>query len=178
MQNLLNFFKNLFKENLYLKLTVIVIIILALSVYLFSLTFPKKEEQISGQPQSQVASVSAPGSAPRDICNASIEQPKCYEGDFPTPTFKWEYCDSNSVKNQKIFRVQVDDRAYQNSAFPSPEFDSGNVLSSDTKYTVDSPVLKFDTPYYWGVTITDKSDVKTGWWGWGDKNFATSPSCQ
>lgn len=178
--------KNFFGENLYLKLTVIVIIILALSVYLFSLTFPKKEGQTNGQPQSQATSVSAPGESQitslslegGTLCSVSIEQPKCYEGDFPTPTFEWKYCDSDPAKDQKIFRVQVDDRAYQNDIFPSPEIDSGNVSSSDTKYTVDSPVLKFNTPYYWGVTITDKPDVKTGWWGWGDKNFTTSPSCK
>lgn len=178
--------KNFFRENLYLKLTIVVIIVLALSVYLFSLTFPKKGEQTSVQPQPQETSVSVSGESQITsipvvggiLCSVSIEQPKCYKGDFPTPTFKWEYCDSNSVKNQKIFRFQVDDRAYQNGIFPSPEIDSGDVSSPDTKYTVDSPLLKFKTPYYWGVTITDEFDIKTGWWGFGEKNFTTSPSCK
>jgi len=178
---------NFFKKNLYLKLTIAVIIVLALSVYLFSLTFPQKGKQTNGQPQPQVASVSTSGEPQQTagpslvggiLCNVLVEQPKCYQGDFPTPTFKWEYCDSNFVKNQKIFRVQVDDQAYQNGVFPSPEFNSGDVSSSDTQYAINSPGLNFNTLYYWGVTVTDNSGLKNGWWGWGDKNFITAPSCK
>lgn len=170
--------KNFFRENLYLKLTIIGIIVIVLSVYLFSLAFPKKEKQTGEQLQSQVISVSAPGLASGVICNALIEQPKCYEGNFPTPTFKWEYCDSNFAKNQKIFRVQVDDKAYQNGVFPSPEFDSGEVKSADTKYSLSSAGLEFNSTYYWGVTTEDVDGAKGGWWGWGDKNFKTAPSCK
>ena len=179
--------KNFFRENLYLKLTIIGIIVIVLSVYLFILTFSPKGKTVKQTATVlQVASVSAPKESQTTgpsltggvLCSVSIEQPKCYEGNFPTPTFKWEYCDSNSIKNQKIFRVQVDDQAYQNGVFPSPEIDSGEVKSADTKYSLSSAGLEFNSTYYWGVTITDKSDVKTGWWGWGDKNFTTAPSCK
>lgn len=171
--------KNFFRENLYLILTIIGIIVIVLSVYFFSLTFPQKEkagEQTATVPP--VASVSAPGLASGDICNVSIEQPKCYEGDFAIPTFQWEYCDSNFAKNQKIFRVQVDNQAYYYGSFPSPEFDSGEVKSSDTKYSLSSAGLGFNSTYYWGVTAEDIDGVKHGWWGWGDKNFKTAPSCK
>lgn len=177
---------NFLKQHLYLTLTIFGVILLVLSVYFFSLTFPGNRKQIILQPEPQLASISAfrkssitgPSLKGDVLCNVLVEQPKCYEGDFPTPTFKWEYCDSNTAKNQKTFRIQVDDQAYENSVFPSPEFDSGDISSSDTQYTINVPALKFNTLYYWGVTIRDNSDNKTGWWGWGDKNFTTSPSCK
>ncbi len=112
------------------------------------------------------------------LCKVSVEQPDCYESDFPTPTLIWSYCDETRAKEQKNFFIQIDDDAYFNNEFPSPVFESGLVNSSSTRFTVEKPGLEFGKKYYWGVTFSRDEGRKEGWWGWGDDYFIAKPSCK
>lgn len=108
-------------------------------------------------------------------CKTEIVQPSCYQGSHPTPIFKWQGCHSGT---QKKIRIQVDDFAYFNDAFPSPEFDSGEIDSLSSEYKLEIPALRFGERYYWGVTIYSDFGKAGGWWGWGDQNFTVAPACQ
>lgn len=114
-----------------------------------------------------------PGEGP--VCETEVAQPKCYQGEYPAPVFKWRGCGNAA---QKKIRIQVDDLAFFNNAFPSPEFDSGEIDYSGSEYKIDAPVLKFGENYYWGVTIYSDSGKAGGWWGWGDERFTVAPACQ
>ncbi|MDD2753121.1 MAG: hypothetical protein PHT44_00685 [Candidatus Portnoybacteria bacterium] len=165
MSALTNFFKN------NIKLIIIIIVAVVVLGYFFNRFYLKNDTQSLQLTQFFGPEVAFP------FCSVSVEQPQCYNGNFPTPTFKWKYCDEAAAKDQKYFQVQVSSQAYYNNVFPMVVFDAQKKESPATNYSVDGPELEFDKPYYWGVTVEDASGQKAGWWGWGDRNFKTAPLC-
>lgn len=166
----MNILTDFLKNNI--KLIVVIFVAAVILAYFFNSSFLKKT---GGHPQSSSQSLGQEAAYP--FCDVTVEQPRCYDKDFPAPTFKWKYCDEASAKDQKYFQVQISDQAYYNSAFPAVKIDTQKTESSETKYSVDEAGLDFDKQYYWGVTIEDSKGVKSGWWGWGDRFFKTAPSC-
>jgi len=76
------------------------------------------------------------------LCTASVNQPLCYSGDYPTPTVNWTFTGTGS---QTQYQVQFD----QNSNFNNIDVDSGVVTSGSHSYAVGSAGLNFNQAIYW-----------------------------
>lgn len=97
-----------------------------------------------------------------NACSSSVDQPACYSGYFPTPTFNFTFTSNNGQTNLTGYWVQVDN----NSDFSSPEFDSGAVSSSSSYHKVCVDALDFGATYYWRASLKDSvgswSDMTAG----------------
>lgn len=161
-----------FSENKFIKLVVIAAAVIILAVYLLNRFF------FGGGDQKEAVTTGDVGPAFNDvICGVTVEQPACYNGSYPTPVFKWEYCNGDLAANQKSFRVRVSSQAYMNNVFPSVKIDTQKIDSSRASYSLDQAGLDFNKDYFWGVDVQDQAEKESGWWGWGSKSFRTAPVC-
>jgi len=103
------------------------------------------------------------------LCTGSVDQPECYEGDFPNPILNWT---TTGDSTQVSFWLQIDD----NSNFSSLEYDSGEILTTNNSKQICSDALAFNTTYYWRITIKDSEGT---WLDWAiaDDSFTTADSC-
>jgi hypothetical protein len=72
------------------------------------------------------------------------------------PVLHWNYSDGT----QAAYWVQIDDTS---AGFPSPEVDTGEILSSSQSYTADSYVFNWDTKYWWRVKVKNQDGVWSKW---------------
>jgi len=78
-----------------------------------------------------------------------------------SPTLSWAITDGT----QTGYAVQVDNDGGPlcDSPFPSPEVDTGLVISDSTSYVVPGGLLSYGTTYYWQVAVRGGSSAWTGW---------------
>jgi len=110
-----------------------------------------------------------------EVCTGIVDQPACYTGESPTPTLNWTFTSPGS-SHQVSYWVQVDDSGNDAGNYPSPEVNTGEVLSSNTYHTVDPGQLQFNTTYYWKVAVKDNFGTWSGW-TCADVTFTTNPPC-
>lgn len=150
-----------FRKNLYLNLS-IAIIILILSVPFYTFILLKLSEQtIPKQTLSNFV-----------ICTSLVEQPDCYNEDFPAPKFSWNFKLEKGISKQASCRVQIDD----NDDFSSPEIDTGEIINTGNSYTINEKGLLPNGEYYWRLKIKDNFDIWSDWVQ-GDEPFIIVPFC-
>jgi len=103
------------------------------------------------------------------LCTSTVDQPECYDTEYPTPTVNWTVSGSSS---QTQYEVEID----QNLNFNNLEIDTGAVTSGANSYTVDQDVLIFGHTYYWRVKIKDNYDSWSNW-AEADSSFTASNAC-
>lgn len=74
------------------------------------------------------------------------------------PTLSWQYSHARNYP-QSAYAIQVDDA----DDFSSPEVDTGKVRESGSASYIVSPVLEWNTAYYWRVRVWDSEDVFSDW---------------
>lgn len=165
-----------FKKNLYWNLT-IVIIILILSIPFYISVLLKLFDQASSEqlcnsvllkPFDQASSKQTRSDFA--ICTGSVEQPDCYDGDFPRPKFNWNFRLEKGISKQAACRVQIDD----NGDFSSPEIDTGEVINTDNVYTINKDGLIPNKEYYWRLKVKDTFNIWSDWVQ-GDETFIVVP---
>lgn len=145
------------KKNL-----IIVIVVLVGGLYFYTLA------------QSPDNPIILPGSN-FQVCTGSVTQPACYNSDSPTPTLNWNFVPSGGSV-QEAYWVQIDDNGGEGGNFPSPEVDTGEILSSDNFYTVNPGQLEFGVNYAWKMAVRDNFGTWSGW-TCADSKFTTNPPC-
>ncbi len=105
-------------------------------------------------------------------CTGDVVQEECYS-DFPKPILNWD-CELEGEKSDNyFFMVQVDD----SGDFIFPEFDSGEIETSDLFYKIEEAGLKFDVSYNWRIKV-ENSVGEWSDWATADEAFVTSPKCE
>jgi len=95
-------------------------------------------------------------SSPSVSCNDAETWNYC--SDSRNPTLEWNYSDPDSDP-QESYQLQIDD----NSGFPSPEIDTGEVFSSGTSYHPTGTTLNWNTTYYWRIKVKDDQGNWSDW---------------
>lgn len=111
-----------------------------------------------------------------NICTGNVDQPACYDADSPTPILNWTFTSSNGVSSQGAYQVKIDNNGDHEGSYPSPEVDTGEILSSDESHTVNPGKLQFNTTYYWKVAVKDNFNTWSGW-TCADATFTTANCC-
>ena len=94
---------------------------------------------------------------PPSAINLSMTEADYCGAPYPPIILSWQFSDPNPGDTQSAYQVQVDNQFW----FPSPEKDSGKVISSHNGY---APIgLSFNTTYYWRVRVWDNQDTVSAW---------------
>ncbi len=80
------------------------------------------------------------------------------------PILNWTYSDGI----QAAYQIQIDNTS---AGFPSPEVDTGEVISSSQSYTTTYS-FSWDTKYWWRVKVKNQQSV---WSGWSNISNFTTP---
>jgi len=72
------------------------------------------------------------------------------------PILNWNYSDGT----QAAYWVQIDNTA---ASFPSPEVDTGEILSSSQSYAATLYNFNWNTNYWWRVKVKNQQGVWSGW---------------
>ena len=110
------------------------------------------------------------------VCTISVDQPACYAAASPTPVLNWTFTSSNGASTQQAYWVQIDDNGGDAGIYPSPEVNTGEIISSSNSYTVSPSVLQFGVNYAWKVAVRDNFGTWSGW-TCAETKFTTNGPC-
>ncbi len=107
-----------------------------------------------------------PPNQPPTAINLLVNSTGLCNIEHPAVFLEWTFSDPDAGDIQSAFHVQVDN----DPGFPSPEVDSGKVISSHNEFA-PSP-LAFNTTYHWRVMVWD-NHVPAAASVWATGTFAT-----
>jgi len=117
------------------------------------------------------------------VCTGSVAQDACYTEDSSITRLNWNYSSpidpvtGSGGYGQMAFWIQVDNNGNLNDgSFPSPEIDTGWIISSNQYYDILPGFLNPNTTYSWKVAV---ADANGSWSGWtcADTSFTTVSVC-
>ena len=106
------------------------------------------------------------------LCTKEVKQADCYIDSSEEIIFYWEFSSLSVSSEQEVFEIQVAD----NVNFEIPAIDSGEIISKDNNFPIQSDFLENNKEYFWRVRVKDN---KNYWSDWviSENSFRLSPSC-